>query len=137
MTEVGPTAPNLDYMKELCAYWLDAFDWRAQEEKLNRFPHFTVPVQGIDIHFIHERGSGQAPLPLLISHGWPGSVSEFLEIVDPLAHPERHGGNESDAFDVIAPSLPGFGFLGPAGTSDGTAWDGECVRRADDRRVGI
>ena len=68
---------NLDYMKELCGYWLDEFDWRAQEEMLNRFAHFTAPVDGIDIHFIHERGSGPAPLPLLISHGWPGSVSEF------------------------------------------------------------
>ena len=103
---------NLDYMKELCAYWLAEFDWRAQEERLNRFSHFTAPVDGIDIHFIHERGSGPAPLPLLISHGWPGSVSEFVEIIDPLAHPERHGGSESDAFDVIAPSLPGFGFSG-------------------------
>ena len=103
---------NLDYMKELRAYWLDEFDWRAQEEKLNRFAHFTAPVEGIDIHFIREPGSGPAPLPLIISHGWPGSVSEFAEIVEPLAHPERFGGSEADAFDVIAPSLPGFGFSG-------------------------
>ena len=103
---------NLDYMKELCAYWLEEFDWRAQEKLLNCFAHFTAPVDGIDLHFIHERGSGPAPLPLLISHGWPGSVSEFVEIIDPLAHPQRHGGSESDAFDVIAPSLPGFGFSG-------------------------
>lgn len=103
---------NLDYMKELCAYWLDEFDWRAQERRLNQFSHFKAPVDGIDLHFIHEKGSGPARLPLLISHGWPGSVAEFLGIIEPLAHPERFGGHESDAFDVIAPSLPGFGFSG-------------------------
>ena len=103
---------NLDYMKALCAYWLSGFDWRAQEAELNRFPHFTAPVEGIDLHFIHERGSGPAPLPLLISHGWPGSVAEFVEVIEPLAHPERFGGDERDAFDVVAPSLPGFGFSG-------------------------
>ena len=103
---------NLDYMKALCAYWLEEFDWRTQEAMLNRFPQFTAPVRGIDVHFIHEKGSGPAPLPLIISHGWPGSVAEFVEIIEPLAHPERFGGSEDDAFDVIAPSLPGFGFSG-------------------------
>ena len=103
---------NLDYMRELCAYWLETFDWRRQEERLNRFSHFKVPVDGIDIHYIHERGSGPAPLPLIISHGWPGSVVEFLEIIESLAHPERFGGSADDAFDVIAPSLPGFGLSG-------------------------
>ena len=103
---------NLDYMKELCAYWLDEFDWRAQEAVLNRFPQFTVPVDGIDIHFIHEIGSGPAPTPLLIGHGWPGSVAEFRNVIEPLAHPERFGGDVADAFDVVAPSLPGFGFSG-------------------------
>jgi microsomal epoxide hydrolase len=103
---------NLEYMKELCAYWLDEFDWRAQEVVINRFPHFIAPVDGIDLHFIHEKGSGPAPLPLIISHGWPGSIVEFLEIIEPLAHPERFGGSSEDAFDVIAPSLPGFGFSG-------------------------
>ena len=78
----------------------------------NRFPHFIAPVDGIDLHFIHEKGSGPAPLPLIISHGWPGSIVEFLEIIEPLAHPERFGGSSEDAFDVIAPSLPGFGFSG-------------------------
>ena len=103
---------NLEYVKELCAYWLDEFDWRAQEAVLNRFPQFTVPVDGIDIHFIHEKGSDPAPTPLLISHGWPGSVAEFRNIIEPLAHPERFGGDVADAFDVVAPSLPGFGFSG-------------------------
>ncbi|MCP4982335.1 MAG: epoxide hydrolase 1, partial [Gammaproteobacteria bacterium] len=103
---------NMDYLKELCTYWTEQFDWRKQEELLNKFPQFTVKVDGIDIHFIHEKGSGPSPTPLLISHGWPGSVAEFQHIIEPLAHPERFGGREEDAFDVIAPSLPGFGFSG-------------------------
>jgi microsomal epoxide hydrolase len=103
---------NLDYMKELCAYWLDEFDWRTQEAAINRFSHFISPIEGIDLHFIHEKGSGPAPLPLIISHGWPGSIVEFLDIIEPLAHPERFGGSTDDAFDVVAPSLPGFGFSG-------------------------
>ena len=103
---------NLDYMKELCAYWVEGFDWRKQELAINRFDHFTAPVDGIDLHFIHEKGSGPAPLPLIISHGWPGSVVEFLDVIEPLAHPERFGGRAEDAFDVVAPSLPGFGFSG-------------------------
>lgn len=103
---------NLDYMKELCAYWVTEFDWRKQEAALNRFSHYRAPVDGIDMHFIHEKGSGPSPMPLLISHGWPGSVAEFKELIEPLAHPERFGGDVSDAFDVIAPSLPGFAFSG-------------------------
>ncbi len=103
---------NMDYLKELCTYWTEQFDWRKQEELLNKFLQFTVKVDGIDIHFIHEKGSGPSPTPLLISHGWPGSVAEFQHIIEPLAHPERFGGREEDAFDVIAPSLPGFGFSG-------------------------
>ena len=104
---------NLNYMKELCAYWLEEYDWRAQEAALNRFAQFTAPVDGLDVHFIHEKGSGPAPQPLLISHGWPGSVFEFSEIIEPLAHPERFGGSVDDAFDVVAPALPGFGFSAP------------------------
>ena len=103
---------NLKYMKELCTYWLDEFDWRVQEAAINRFPQFIAPIDGIDLHFMHEKGSGPAPLPLIISHGWPGSIVEFLGIIEPLAHPERFGGSTDDAFDVIAPSLPGFGFSG-------------------------
>ncbi len=107
---------NLDYMKEFCAYWANEFDWRAQEAAINRLPHFVAPVGGIDLHFIHEKGTREAgapaPLPLIISHGWPGSVVEFLDVVEPLAHPERFGGDAADAFDVVAPSLPGFGFSG-------------------------
>jgi microsomal epoxide hydrolase len=103
---------NLYYMKELCDYWVTEFDWRKQEEKINRFSHFKAPVDGIDLHFIHEKGSGPNPRPLIISHGWPGTIVEFLDFIDLLAHPENHGGSIDDAFDVVAPSLPGFGFSG-------------------------
>jgi len=103
---------NIDYLKELCAYWTDGYDWRAQEARINSFSHFKTSVDGIDMHFIHEPGSGPNPMPLMISHGWPGSVAEFFKLIEPLAHPERFGGDVSDAFTVIAPSLPGFGFSG-------------------------
>ena len=103
---------NLDYMKELCDYWLKQYDWRKHEAQINRFSQFIAPIDGIDIHFIYEKGSGSHPRPLIISHGWPGSIVEFLDIIDMLAHPEKHGGNIDDAFDVVAPSLPGFGFSG-------------------------
>ena len=103
---------NLDYMKELADYWVNEFDWRKQEAAINRFPHFKANVDGIDMHFIHEIGSGPSPKPLIISHGWPGTVVEFMEVIEPLAHPERFGGDIEDAFTVVAPSLPGFGFSG-------------------------
>ena len=103
---------NLDYMQELCEFWLDEYDWRKHEAAINRFSHFIAPIEGIDLHFIHEKGSGPAPMPLIISHGWPGSIVEFLDIIEPLAHPERFGGSTDDAFDVVAPSLPGYGFSG-------------------------
>jgi pimeloyl-ACP methyl ester carboxylesterase len=103
---------NLDYLKQLCAYWVDEYDWRKHEADLNRFAHYRAEIDDIDLHFIHEPGSGPAPMPLIISHGWPGSVVEFSNIIEPLAHPERFGGNVDDAFEVIAPSLPGFGFSG-------------------------
>ncbi len=101
---------NLEYMKELCAYWLTEYDWRYHEARINQFANQITTVDGIDLHFIHERGSGAKPMPLLISHGWPGSVVEFLNIIEPLTHPQNFGGDVCDAFDVIAPSLPGFGF---------------------------
>ena len=101
---------GLDYMKELVAYWRDRYDWRAQEAMLNRFRQFTVPVEGIDVHFIHEPGVGPAPLPLLLSHGWPGSVWEFHRLLPLLTDPGRFGGDPADAFTVVAPSLPGYTF---------------------------
>jgi microsomal epoxide hydrolase len=103
---------NLNYMKEFCDYWVNGFDWRKQETRLNQFTHFKSPIDGIDIHFIYEKGSGDNPKPLILSHGWPGSIVEFVDFVDLLAHPENYGGSVDDAFDVVAPSLPGFGFSG-------------------------
>ena len=103
---------NLDYMKEISKYWVSEFDWRKHEKEINKFPNFITKVDNINIHFIHEKGSGPKPMPLLISHGWPGTIVEFLHIIEKLAHPEHFGGKEEDAFDVIAPSLPGFGFSG-------------------------
>jgi len=103
---------NLDYMKEISKYWVSEFDWRKHEREINKFPNFITKVDDIDIHFIHEKGSGSKPMPLLISHGWPGTIVEFLHIIEKLAHPERFGGKEEDSVDVIAPSLPGFGFSG-------------------------
>lgn len=101
---------DLKYMQELREYWLTQFDWRRQEERMNRFAHFKQNVDGLKIHFIRERGEGKNPLPLLITHGWPGSFLEFLEIIPMLTHPSRFGGRPEDSFDVIAPSLVGFGF---------------------------
>jgi microsomal epoxide hydrolase len=101
---------SLAYMKELTAYWKDRYDWRAHEARLNAFRQFTAPVAGIELHFIHEEGRGPNPLPLLLSHGWPGSVWEFHKILPLLTDPARFGGDPADAFTVIAPSLPGYGF---------------------------
>ena len=103
---------NLDYMKEISSYWVNDFDWRKHEAEINKYSNFTTIVDDIEMHFIHEKGSGSNPTPLLLMHGWPGSVLEFLHIIEKLAHPEKFGGNIDDAFDVIVPSLPGFGFSG-------------------------
>ena len=103
---------NLNYMKDFSKYWISNFDWKKQEAEINKFSNFITNVDDIDIHFIKEKGSGPNPIPLLILHGWPGSIVEFLHIIEKLAHPERFGGKEEDAFDVIVPSLPGFGFSG-------------------------
>ena len=93
---------NLDYMKEISSYWVNDFDWRKHEAEINKFSNFTTFVDDIEIHFIHEKGSGSNPAPLLLMHGWPGSVVEFLYIIEKLAHPEKFGGKIEDAFDVIA-----------------------------------
>jgi microsomal epoxide hydrolase len=103
---------NLAFMKELCAYWADGYDWRKWEAELNRFPQFLARVEDLDVHFYREDGSGPSPRPLILSHGWPGSVFEFLHVIDKLAHPERFGGDVKDAFTVIVPSLPGYGWSG-------------------------
>jgi pimeloyl-ACP methyl ester carboxylesterase len=101
---------ELAYMRQLVPYWRDRYDWRAAEARLNAFPQFRAQVGGLGIHFIHQRGVGPKPFPLVITHGWPGSVAEFQKILGPLTDPARHGGDAADAFDVVAPSMPGYGF---------------------------
>ena len=101
---------NLAYLKELVEYWRTGFDWRVQEAKLNAFSHFKSEVDGLDIHFIHERGKGPDPMPLIITHGWPSCFFEMTKIIPLLADLASHGGDPADSFDVVAPSLPGFGF---------------------------
>ena len=103
---------NKTYLKELCDYWINEFDWQKHEVQINKFQNFISNVDGTDIHFIKEKGTSPNSKPLLLMHGWPGSVIEFLHIIEKLAHPEKFGGNEKDSFDVIIPSLPGFGFSG-------------------------
>jgi len=102
------TGASVEYLQPLVEYWRTRFDWRAQEAKLNRFRQFTVPLAGIELHFIHEPGRGPDPMPLLLSHGWPGSIVEFTELVPMLTDPARFGGDPRDAFTVVAPSLPGY-----------------------------
>lgn len=104
---------DLAFMRQLIGYWTSDFDWRAQEARLNAFPQYRVRLSGIDLHFIHVQGvvppGSPAPLPLLLSHGWPGSVLEFLDIIPKLTDPARFGGDPADAFTIVAPSLPGYG----------------------------
>src|SRR6266700_1034592 len=101
---------NLAYLKTLVDYWQHSFDWRAQEQAINRFAHFRANIDGFHIHFIHERGKGPQPLPLLLLHGWPSSFVQMLKIIPLLTDPARYGGDPADSFDVIAASLPGYGF---------------------------
>jgi microsomal epoxide hydrolase len=100
---------DVGYLRQLVEYWHGTFDWRAAEARLNAFPQYKVPLCGIDLHFLHVPGNGPAPCPLLLLHGWPGSVFEFLELIPRLTDPARFGGDPADAFTVVAPSLPGYG----------------------------
>jgi len=100
---------DVAYLQALVAHWRERFDWRAQEARLNAWPQFKVPLHGIDLHYLHVPGKGPNPYPLLLSHGWPGSVFEFMQIIPRLTDPARFGGDEADAFTVVAPSLPGYG----------------------------
>ncbi len=101
---------NLDYLRGLVTYWLDGYDWRSQEARLNRLPQFMTTVDGFELHFLHQKGQGPDPLPLLISHGWPGSFYEMIDVIGPLTDPAAYGGDPADAFDLVVPSLPGYGF---------------------------
>ena len=108
---------NLDYLKELVSYWQNDFDWKSQEKKLNELNHFTSQVKGLNIHFVHEKGKGPNSIPIVITHGWPSTFFEMHKIIPRLTDPASYGGDPSDSFDVIAPSLPGYGFSEASKTS--------------------
>jgi hypothetical protein len=139
---------QLATMRELARYWQTNYDWRKFEARLNALPQFTTAIDGEDIHFIHVRSKHPNALPVIVTHGWPGSIVEQLKIIEPLTNPAAHGGSASDAFDVVIPSLPGHGFSGKPTTP---GWDpvriadaapcaanhGQACRRDDDRGEGI
>ena len=110
------------YLRELVGYWRDTYDWRAQEARLNELEHFRTCIDGQSIHFVHARSAHADAMPLLMTHGWPGSIVEFLEVIPRLTDPEAHGGAATDAFHVVAPSLPGYGFSEPTRTPGWDAW---------------
>ncbi|WP_407169317.1 epoxide hydrolase family protein [Bradyrhizobium sp. ORS 111] len=117
----------LKWIKDVCRYWADDYDWRLREARLNRFSQFTTGIDGLDIHFIHVRSPHPDARPLLITHGWPGSVVEFHKVIEPLTDPMAHGGNAADAFHVVCPSLPGFGFSAKPTT---TGWGVDRIAKA-------
>ena len=117
----------LAYVQEVCRYWASDYDWRAREERINAWPQFITAVDGLDIHFLHVRSPHANAVPLVITHGWPGSIVEFLDIVGPLADPTAHGGDAADAFHVVCPSLPGYGF---SGKPSATGWGAERIADA-------
>ena len=114
-------------MQELARYWGTGYDWRKCEAKLNDLPKFMTEIDGLDIHFIHVRSPHQDALPLIVTHGWPGSVIEQLKIIEPLTNPTAHGASAADAFDLVIPSLPGYGFSAKPAT---TGWDPARIARA-------
>jgi pimeloyl-ACP methyl ester carboxylesterase len=115
----------LAYTRELAAYWADGYDWRSREAALNRFDQFTTEIEGLDIHFIHQRSPHEDALPLVMTHGWPGSIAEFQNVIDPLVDPPS--GRPEDAFHVVCPSLPGYGFSGKPST---TGWGVDKIAQA-------
>ena len=119
--------PQLATLQKLAEYWEKEYDWRKVETRLNALPNFITEIDGLDIHFIHVRSKHKNALPLIVTHGWPGSVIEQLKIVDPLTNPTAHGASESDAFDVVIPSMPGYGF---SGRPTATGWDPAHIARA-------
>ncbi|MDH5672648.1 MAG: epoxide hydrolase 1 [Myxococcales bacterium] len=132
----------LGYVRELCAYWAEQYDWRAREAALNRFGHFKLEVDGCEVHFQHLRSPNPDALPLIMTHGWPGSIVEFQKVIAPLTDPESHGGSASDAFHLVCPSLPGFAFSGKPGAATGwgveriaDAWNTLMLRLGYDRYV--
>jgi pimeloyl-ACP methyl ester carboxylesterase len=127
---------QLAKLKELVDYWATDYDWRQAEAKLNALPQFTTEIDGVDIHFIHVRSRHEDALPLIMTHGWPGSVLELLKVIEPLTDPTAHGGSAEDAFHLVIPSLPGYGF---SAHPEATGWDPDRIARAWDelmRRLG-
>jgi pimeloyl-ACP methyl ester carboxylesterase len=120
---------QLARLQALVAYWGETYDWRKAEARLNALPQFVTTIDGLDIHFIHVRSPHAHALPVIITHGWPGSVFEQIKVIDPLTNPTRYGGRAEDAFDVVIPSMPGYGF---SGTPTGTGWGPERIARAWD-----
>jgi hypothetical protein len=104
---------NGDYLAELTTYWAEKFDWRAQERAMNRYDHYRTTIDDLPIHFLKASGQGPDPVPLMLTHGWPWTFWDFKDLIGPLSDPASHGGDPADAFDVIVPSLPGFGFSTP------------------------
>ncbi|MPZ81302.1 MAG: alpha/beta fold hydrolase [Actinophytocola sp.] len=117
----------LEYLKELADYWRTTYDWRAAEAELNRYPQFIADIDGAEVHFLHVRSPEPDAMPLLITHGWPGSVAEFVDIIGPLTDPRAHGGDPADAFHLVIPSIPGYGFSRPHRQ---TGWDVPRIARA-------
>jgi pimeloyl-ACP methyl ester carboxylesterase len=111
---------QLATLQQLARYWMTEYDWRKAEAKLNALPQFTTEIDGVDIHFIHVKSPHENALPLIMTHGWPGSVMEMIDSVGPLADPTAHGGSAEDAFHLVLPSLPGYGFSGEPGE---LGWD--------------
>jgi epoxide hydrolase len=123
----------LDDVRELAEYWRTGYDWRVHERRLNSFPQFTTEIDGQVVHFLHVRSASPGAMPLIMTHGWPGSVVEFMEIIGPLTDPGAHGGDPGDAFDMVVPSIPGFGFSGPTREH---GWNVTRVARAWDSLMG-
>lgn len=117
----------LEYLQAVCASWADGYDWRATEARLNRLPQFMTAIDGVDIHFLHLRSKHADALPLVMTHGWPGSIVEFLKVIEPLVDPLAHGGSAADAFHLVLPTLPGYGFSAKPAQ---TGWGVERIARA-------
>src|SRR4051812_16195137 len=117
----------LKTVQQLLGYWQTQYDWRKVEARLNSYPQFITEIDGLDIHFIHVRSKHENALPLIVTHGWPGSIIEQLKIIEPLTNPTAHGGSAADAFHVVIPSMPGYGFSGKPTT---TGWDAVRIARA-------
>src|SRR5476649_858196 len=123
----GTQGVQLETMQKLAKYWATDYDWRKVEARLNGLPQFVTTIDGVEIHFIHVRSKNKNAMPLIVTHGWPGSIIEQLKIIDPLTNPTEHGGKASDAFDVVIPSLPGYGF---SGKPTAVGWDPAHIARA-------